>query len=265
VTLSFALDQSCNRPWTDIAMRLGARLNGIVRRFDIVPPESPSLVPIGGIATSPLKLAQSYGALNNEGRLPSARFLAAAIGARGEVLAEPQKRLEREVMSRRTASLVREELRGPVKRGTARAANSTHALVYGKTGTSSRNEDALFVGLTEDFTGAIWLGHDRPAPMPGVHGGGAPAKVFARLTDFYYLRRAQARFSEHRAVVGDEPGWRRLSRLGPEQRLAAMLAVLASLLMLSVLLLALFSREKQAVPAVRATLPNASGPPHTSP
>ena len=34
--------------------------------------------------------------------------------------------------------------------------HSLHAMVYGKTGTSSRNEDALFVGLTEDFIGSLW-------------------------------------------------------------------------------------------------------------
>ncbi len=94
-------------------------------------------------------------------------------------------------MSSATASSVLQALRGPVKRGTARGANSAHALVYGKTGTSSRNEDALFVGLTQDFVGSIWLGHDRPAPMPGVHGGGMPAKSFSKLTDFYYVRLAQ--------------------------------------------------------------------------
>ena len=85
---------------------------------------------------------------------------------------------------------------GPARAGEARhgaGANSAHAFVYGKTGTSSRNEDALFVGLTQDFVGSIWLGHDRPTPMPGVHGGGTPARSFSKLTDFYYVRLAQAR------------------------------------------------------------------------
>jgi hypothetical protein len=38
VTLDLALAQSCNRPWTEIAMRLGQRLNDIVERFEIAPP-----------------------------------------------------------------------------------------------------------------------------------------------------------------------------------------------------------------------------------
>ena len=62
VTLDFALAQSCNRPWTEVSMRLGQRVIDIVRRFDITPPNAPSLVPIGGVQTSPMKLAQAYAA-----------------------------------------------------------------------------------------------------------------------------------------------------------------------------------------------------------
>ena len=172
-------------------MRLGQRVIEIVRRFDITPPNAPSLVPIGGVQTSPMKLAQAYAALENGGMLPQIRFLRAAIGPRGNIVGLPVRKDGPRVMSSATASSVLQALRGPVKRGTARGANSAHALVYGKTGTSSRNEDALFVGLTQDFVGSIWLGHDRPAPMPGVHGGGTPAKSFSKLTDFYYVRLAQ--------------------------------------------------------------------------
>jgi penicillin-binding protein 1A len=237
VSLDYALDQSCNRPWTDAAMRLGPRLTEIVSRFDISPPGSPSLVPIGGVQTSPLKLTQAYAALRNGGRLPNVSFLVAAIGPRGEVLALPARKDARRVMAPWTASAILQDLRGPVKQGTARAANSVHALVYGKTGTSSRNEDALFVGLTEDFAGSFWLGHDQPRPMPGINGGGAPAKAFAKLTDFYYVKRAQTRFAEaRRAETGNHPlaRWRRLD---PERRWAfmagAFLALLATYVSLS--------------------------------
>ena len=38
VTLDFALAQSCNRPWTEVAMWLGPRLTEIVERFDMGSP-----------------------------------------------------------------------------------------------------------------------------------------------------------------------------------------------------------------------------------
>jgi penicillin-binding protein 1A len=220
VSLDFALTHSCNRPWTGIAMRLGKRLNDIVRRFEIAPPGAPALVPIGGIQTSPMKLTQAYAALENDGVLPQVRFLAAVIGPKGEVVGMPPIKEMPRVMSPRTAVAVLQNLRGPVKRGTARSANSVHALVYGKTGTSSRNEDALFVGLTRDFVGSFWLGYDRPAPMPGVHGGGAPAKAFAAMTDHHYLKLAHAAVIAKREPKNDR---RELRRIVPDEPLRSAL------------------------------------------
>jgi penicillin-binding protein 1A len=243
VTLDFALAQSCNRPWTEVAAWLGPKLTGIVARFDIGGTVSPALVPIGGLQTSPMKLAQAYAALKNGGMLPDVRYLAAAIGPTGNILGVPQAKAQPSVMSRATALAVLDDLRGPVKRGTARSANSVHALVYGKTGTSSRNEDALFVGLTEQFVGSLWLGHDRPAPMPGVHGGGAPAKAFANLTDFYYMRLAQARAAEDEDKSGAD--WLRLRSIEPIVSFFTMSAALGFVTCL-LLLVAFYRRQPAA-------------------
>jgi penicillin-binding protein 1A len=223
VSLDFALEQSCNRPWTEIAMRLDEKLTRIVKRFDLASP-SPALVPIGGLHTSPMRLTQAYASLENGGKLPQIRFLLAAIGSKGNVLGVPATRIEHEAMTSGTAAAVLQDLRGPVRRGTARAANSVHALVYGKTGTSSDNMDALFVGLTQDFVGTLWLGYDKPTPMPGVHGGGDPAKAFAKLTDFYYLRLAQARLAASKAPTPPSFARRWVMSLSPIEKLSVLAA-----------------------------------------
>lgn len=253
VSLDFALAQSCNRPWTEIAMRLGQRLNDIVKRFEIAPLGAPALVPIGGIQTSPMKLTQAYGALENDGILPQVRFLVAVIGAKGNLLGMPPIKQAQRVMSSRTAAAVLQDLRGPVRQGTARSANSVHALVYGKTGTSSRNEDALFVGLTRDFAGSFWLGYDRPAPMPGVHGGGEPARAFAAITDFHYLKLARADYiAKHN--LKDE--WSEYRRFAPSEPLRSALVFGA---MIAVCLL--LARKPQHVDALSAApLPVAPEP-----
>lgn len=244
VTLAFALTHSCNRPWTETAMRLGSRLSDVVSRFDLGAPTSPSLVPLGGINTSPLKLTRAYASVLNGGALPQVRFLLAAIGPKGDIIGQPAPRQERRAMSRKTASNILNALRLPVRYGTARAANSVHALVYGKTGTSSRNVDALFVGLTQDFAGTLWLGHDRPAPMQGVHGGGAPARSFAKLTDFYYVRQARARYALKQQQIADGE-WGEFKTLAPREPVARKLAVLGSMLMSGALLAMLLRRRKQ--------------------
>ena len=242
ISLDFALAQSCNRPWTEVAIALGPRLTEIVTRFDIAAPPAPALVPIGGVHTSPMKVAQAYAALDNNGSLPQVRFLIAAIGPKGNVIGQPAIKDQRRVMSPSVASAVLRDLRGPVKGGTARAANSIHAIVYGKTGTSSRNEDALFVGVTEDFVGCLWLGYDQPAPMPGVHGGGTPARAFSKLTDFYYVRLAQARL--HNAQQGSADHFD-LRGLAPGKRKLAMVVALGSVLVTCLVLFAFYRRRQE--------------------
>jgi penicillin-binding protein 1A len=236
VSLGFALDHSCNRPWTEVAIRLGRRLDHIVQRFGLEPAGSSALVPLGGLHTSPMKVAQSYATLLNKGAIPQVRFFSAAIGAKGNVVGKPYIREKRRAMSPATAMAVLQDLRGPVKRGTARAANSVHALVYGKTGTSSHNRDAVFVGLTQDFVGSLWLGYDRPSPMPGIHGGGAPAKAFAKLTDFYYVRAAQARFVSEQNAARSGQTWRKLA---PKEQTVAKLTLIGSMLLSGLFLAAL--------------------------
>jgi penicillin-binding protein 1A len=259
VSLEFALTHSCNRPWTAAAIWLGPKLDEIVARFDIAPPKSVALVPLGGINTSPMKLTRAYASLRNGGVLPQVRFLLAAIGPKGSIVGIPAVEGERRAMSPRVAASILKELRGPVKRGTARAANSRHALVYGKTGTSSYNMDALFVGLTQDFVGSLWLGHDRPTPMRGVHGGGAPATAFAQITDFYYLRQAQALFLRQQEEAANG-GMDRLRSLAPKEPFARKLAVLGSMLMSSMFLAMLFRRRKQIDEAASVAQGSAHAP-----
>lgn len=244
VSLTFALDHSCNRPWAEMATRLGPRLHEITDRFGLDAPKIPALVPLGGLYTSPMKLTQAYASLRNAGRVPQISFLVAAIGPKGNVIGIPRDKPERKGMSRGTAAAVLQDLRGPVRRGTAKAANSAHALVYGKTGTSSKNADALFVGLTRDFVGCVWVGHDRMTPMPGVHGGGAPARAFSKLTDFYYLRLARARYAEAHKNTSDKP-WDGLETLAPREQTVRQLAMLGSMLAACFLLAGLFTTGKE--------------------
>jgi penicillin-binding protein 1A len=61
-------------------------------------------------------------------------------------------------------------------RGTGREA-SLRRFVAGKTGTSSENRDAWFVGFTESLVVGVWVGNDDGRPTQ-LTGGGLPAKIF---------------------------------------------------------------------------------------
>src|SRR5207249_5148579 len=51
-------------------------------------------------------------------------------------------------------------LQGVVERGTARSIRHLAPYVAGKTGTTEDENDAWFVGFTNDVTVAVWVGYD---------------------------------------------------------------------------------------------------------
>ena len=187
MTLQAAFNESCNRPFAWAATTLGDAVMNVVARFELRVPDAPVLVPLGGVEASPLDLARAYATVANEGGLPRARALIAALGPSGSVLYDPDTSAYRVILPE-TAKAVMAALRGPVRSGTARRAASRYAEVYGKTGTTSDSQDAWFVGMTKDFVGAFWIGDDKNRSMRGVSGSGAPAQAFAWVTDGYYTQ-----------------------------------------------------------------------------
>jgi penicillin-binding protein 1A len=66
-------------------------------------------------------------------------------------------------------------------KGTGKEAAFSHPA-WGKTGTSTDNRDALFVGFTAHYIAAVWLGRQAPGAIRrGVAGGDLPARTFKRL------------------------------------------------------------------------------------
>jgi penicillin-binding protein 1A len=47
-----------------------------------------------------------------------------------------------------------------VEKGTAVKARALNRPVYGKTGTSSNNADALFIGFDDKLAAGVWVGRD---------------------------------------------------------------------------------------------------------
>jgi penicillin-binding protein 1A len=68
-------------------------------------------------------------------------------------------------------------------RGTARVIAGLSPYVAGKTGTSDEENDAWFVGFTNDVTAAVWIGYDnadgkRRTLGGGSTGGGVAVPIF---------------------------------------------------------------------------------------
>lgn len=74
-------------------------------------------------------------------------------------------------------------LQGVVARGTARSIGALSPYVGGKTGTSDDENDAWFVGFSNDVTIAVWVGYDNSGPTrrtlgPGQTGGHVAVPIF---------------------------------------------------------------------------------------
>jgi len=75
-------------------------------------------------------------------------------------------------------------LQGVVERGTARALRQLAPYVGCKTGTSDNENDAWFVGFTNEVTVAVWVGYDnadgkRRTLGPGETGAKVALPIFA--------------------------------------------------------------------------------------
>src|SRR5204863_5753940 len=74
-------------------------------------------------------------------------------------------------------------MQGVLARGTARSIAHLAPYVAGKTGTSDEENDAWFVGLTNEVTVAVWVGYDnadgkRRTLGGGSTGGGVAVPIF---------------------------------------------------------------------------------------
>jgi len=87
-------------------------------------------------------------------------------------LFEPSEQL----MSRETAYILTDLLRGVVKEGTGAPAQRLGKPAAGKTGTTNDSFDAWFAGFTKDLVTVTWVGYDlNPHPLGRYENGGRAA------------------------------------------------------------------------------------------
>ncbi|MFD1611883.1 transglycosylase domain-containing protein [Sphingomonas tabacisoli] len=80
-------------------------------------------------------------------------------------------------LSSRERDMLLDLLSATVQRGTGRGARLA-VDAFGKTGTTQDARDAIFVGFAGDLVVGVWVGRDDNQPMPGLAGGGAPARAW---------------------------------------------------------------------------------------
>ena len=162
ITLKFALAQSNNWISAYLMNQFGPEaVIGMARRMGV---ESPiDAVPAICLGVCDLKLIEMTGAMStfaNQGVYVKPMFVTKIEDKNGNVIQRFSSE-ESEAMSELTAYKMVELMKGVVQSGTGIRLRSLYGFknpIAGKTGTTQKNSDGYFMGITPDLTTGVWVG-----------------------------------------------------------------------------------------------------------
>jgi len=123
---------------------------------------------LGGITkgVTNLELTAAYATIANNGTYIKPRFYTKILDHDGNVLIDNMPQTH-SVLKSSTAWLLTNAMEDVVKRGTGTSVNFGNMAIAGKTGTTTKNRDALFAGFTPYYTCVVWGGFDDNTPQQG--------------------------------------------------------------------------------------------------
>jgi membrane carboxypeptidase/penicillin-binding protein len=129
---------------------------------------------LGAQPVRPIDLAAFYAAIANEGTRPEPHVID-SIEHDGRTIYrhDPQSAVPVDSVDRAAFYQLKSMLQGVLARGTARSVAGIAPFVAGKTGTTDDENDAWFVGFTNEVTIAVWVGYDNAGGKRRTLGGGA--------------------------------------------------------------------------------------------
>ena len=135
---------------------------------------------LGAQPVRPVDLAAFYAAIANEGVRPSP-YVIETIERDGLIVYrhDPKSAARIGSVDRAAFYQLKTMLQGVLSRGTARAIGGLAPFVAGKTGTSDEENDAWFVGFSNDVTVAVWVGYDNAVGKRRTLGSGATGGAVA--------------------------------------------------------------------------------------
>jgi penicillin-binding protein 1A len=133
-------------------------------------------VSLGAGDVTPLDMTNAMTTFAAGGKYAPPRFIDSINGVEPKV-PDAEQRIRPEV-----AYVVTDMMRSVVEEGTGVRAKALGIPIYGKTGTSSDEKDAWFIGMTPDWVVGVWIGYDQPKTLGGREQGGVTSvPVFVSL------------------------------------------------------------------------------------
>lgn len=141
---------------------------------------NPAALGLGGMThgISPLEMAGGYGTIANYGKYVEPVCYTHVTNKRGETILE---RLPKnvQVLDEGVAWIMSDILRSVVTNGLGSSASIPSQPVAGKTGTTTDNYDAWFVGYTPTYAASLWIGND--ASIELSQGSVSAARLWSKI------------------------------------------------------------------------------------
>ena len=123
---------------------------------------------LGGLThgVTNLELTAAYAAIANNGTYIKPKFYTKILDHDGNVLLDNTTSTSHTVLKETTAWLLTNAMEDVMTQGTGTLAYFGNTMAQaGKTGTTTKNRDALFAGYTPYYTCVVWGGFDDNAPQ----------------------------------------------------------------------------------------------------
>jgi penicillin-binding protein 1A len=184
-----SLEQSINvnavKIFTDIGVQNSVNflkkcgVTSIVESGDVNDMNAAALA-LGGMSKgiSPLEMVAGYGSFANKGVYTEPVAYMKVTNKRGEVILEKTAKQEK-IMDEGVAFIVQDMLHSVVTSGIGGSAAIGSQPVAGKTGTTTDNYDAWFVGFTPQYAGSLWIGNDMSVELS--QGSVSAAKLWSKI------------------------------------------------------------------------------------
>ncbi len=169
-TLRSAITSSINivtvKTLTEIGTSLGFSYLQDFGFTTLVDDDNNQALALGGITrgVTNLELTAAYAAIANSGTYIKPRFYTKILDHDGNVLIDNTPQTHG-VLKDSTAWLLTSAMQDVVSKGTGTAVNFGNMAIAGKTGTTTKNRDALFAGYTPYYTCVVWGGFDDNTPQ----------------------------------------------------------------------------------------------------
>lgn len=172
-TIRYAITKSINvvtvKTLTDISPQVGYDYLTNFGFTTLTQDDIVQSLALGGITkgVTNLELTAAYATIANYGTYTKPRFYTRILDHSGNVLIDNTPDTHT-VLKESTSFLLTSAMQDVVNVGTGGAVNFGTMPIAGKTGTTTKNRDALFSGFTPYYTCSVWCGYDDNSPQDGA-------------------------------------------------------------------------------------------------